>query len=440
VAVTYVVSLAVITALLSFRGRPRAGRSERRGSDLIARYLGRLAALVVRRPGAVVAGSLLLVLLAGVGLAVLEVNTYAVGDLEDHHPTKATIMETENLAGFLGFEVSVHSKDQTRVIEPAVLRKVDRLAAYIDSRAETIATWSVVDYLKEMNKAGNGGDERHYRVPESTAAAEQFLLLYSLSTEGSQEIKRLVSNDRKRLRLVSRVHDIGANAYLALSRDTQAQIREIFAGDEGLEVRVTGESFVVHRALDRIVMDMIKSIALAFGLVFAAMMLSLRSWKLGLLSVVPNLLPLLATLAFMGLIGVPLRVGTVVVFSLGLGIAVDDTIHYFLRFRNCREEGADYAAAVRKAHASVGRPIIFTSLVLVVGFLCFIPSDFLSIRHMGILNAFTIAVALVADLTVSPVLLRLFTPRAAPAAASPRSDAREEAIHESTVCDAGPGA
>jgi predicted RND superfamily exporter protein len=445
VAVTYVVSLAVITALLSFRGRPRAGRAERRGRDLTARFLARLADFVVRRPRAVVAGGLLMVLLAGVGLALLEVNSFAVSELKETHPTKVAILETENLAGFLGFELSVRSRGDRKVLEPDVLRKVDRLAAYVDSRPETIATWSVVDYLKEMNKAAEGGKAEHYRVPDSVEGAEQDLLLYTLSPEGLREINALVSSDRKWLRVVSRVHDIGAKSYLALVDDTDAQAREIFGEGGDFEVRVTSESFLLHRAMDRMVVDLAKSIALAFGFVFVAMLFSLRSWRLGLLSIIPNVLPLLATLAFMGLVGIPLRVGTIVVFSIGLGIAVDDTIHYFLRFRRCLALEGNYAAAVRRTHSGVGRPIIFTSLVLIGGFMAFVPSEFLSIRQMGILNAFTLAVALTADLTISPVLLRLLPvggklPAEGAAQAAPEPVAGEEAIHESTLCNTGPGA
>ena len=113
-----------------------------------------------------------------------------------------------------------------------------------------------------------------------------------------------------------------------------------------------------------------------------------------------------ATLGFMGLVGIPLRVGTVVVFSLGLGIAVDDTIHYLLRYRHDRAGAVGYREAIFVTHREVGKPLIMTSLVLMAGFLITVPATFKSLQHMGILNSFTICVALLADLFVTPLLLR----------------------------------
>jgi predicted RND superfamily exporter protein len=318
----------------------------------------------------------------------------------------------ENLAGFIGFEVSVKTDGDASVLDPDVLRKVDRMEAFLKSRRETIETWSVVDYLKTMNRAAQSGEDKDYRVPDSVEAAEQFLLLYSFSQEGQQEINGLVSGDRKWLRLVSRVYDVSAGPYLALRDEVEALGRELFP-DGDFDVRVTSESFLLHEAMDRIVSDLARSISFAFVFVAIFIGLTLRSLRLGLVTVVPNLIPTAATLGFMGLTGIPLRVGTVVVFSLGLGIAVDDTIHYLLRYRRERSGAGSFNDAVFRTHFEVGRPLILTSLVLMAGFLVTVPATFKSLQHMGILNSFTIGVALLADLFVTPLLLRLTERRGA---------------------------
>jgi uncharacterized protein len=418
IAVTYVVSLAVITSLLSFRRSVPASRRRESQAGSVGRLLAWFANLVILRWRLVLVGCGLFVVLGAVGLSRLEVDTYAVSEVEESHPIKIAIRKQENLAGFLGFEVSVQAPDAASMLKRETLEKVDRLAAFVDSRPETIVTWSVIDYLKEMNRAANGGGQQHYAVPVSPAACEQYMLLYSFSPEGGKEMNALVSSDRSRLRVISRVHDIGAGAYLKLTADVEREAGRLFAETEA-KGRVTGEMFLLHRAMDRIVADMAQSIALAFVFVFVAMIFSLGSWRMGLLSIVPNILPIMATLAFMGLAGISLRVGTVVVFSLGLGIAVDDTVHYFLRFNRETAAGADYPAAVAAAHQGVGRPILFTSVVLIAGFLATVPAEFISLSQMGILNSFTLAAALVADLTVGPVLLRLAVSRkTAPKAAA----------------------
>jgi predicted RND superfamily exporter protein len=295
---------------------------------------------------------------------------------------------------------------------------VDALTAWLRSREEVLAAWSVADYVKEMNAAAEGGGEGQYRIPDTLEAAEQFLLLYGLSAEGNSEIKSLVSTDRKWLRLVCRVRDVGAGPYLELAREAEQKGRELFGQDDRrFEVRVTGESFLLHRAMARILTDVATSNITAFIFIFGSMFIAFRSWKLGLLSIIPNVLPIFSTLAFMGLTGIPLRVGTIVVFSIGLGIAVDDTIHYFLRFRKVRAECGSYEAATTRTFLEVGRPMIITTILLVAGFLSFVPAEFLSIRQMGILNAFTLLVAVLSDLTLTPIMLRLApAPPAAPAA------------------------
>jgi predicted RND superfamily exporter protein len=406
VVVTYAVSLVSLTLFLSFIRKPAAWRGRPGSSGRFDRLLRTLARLVVDRRATVAVCCVLVMAFLGFGLARLRVESHAVGELSESSPTKVNIKVMENLAGFIGFEVSLKTGGDTSVLEPEVLRKVDRMASFLRERKETIETWSVVDYLKVMNRAAQGGENEHYAVPGSVEAAEQFLLLYSFSPEGQNEINGLVSRDRRWLRLVSRVYDVSAGPYLTLRDDIEALGRELFEGSD-FDIRVTSESFLLHEAMDRIVSDLARSISFAFVFVAVFIGFTLRSLRFGLVTIVPNLIPTAATLGFMGLTGIPLRVGTVVVFSLGLGIAVDDTIHYLLRYRRERSRAASFNDAVFRTHFEIGKPLILTSLVLMAGFLVTVPATFKSLQHMGILNSFTIGVALLADLFVTPLLLRL---------------------------------
>jgi len=417
VVVTYVVSLVSLTLLLSFVGAPPAWRRRAGKGERFDRLLRKLAGLVVNRRATVALCSLIVVAGLGTGLARLRVESHAVGELSESSPTKINIKVMEKLAGFIGFEVSVMAEGDASVLDPGVLRKVDRMESFLKEQPETIETWSVIDYLKVMNRAAQSGTDDDYMVPDSVEAAEQFLLLYSFSQEGGKEINGLVSRDRKWLRLVSRVYDVSAGPYLSLRNRTEALGRELFP-DGDFDVRVTSESFLLHQAMDRIVSDLARSISFAFVFVAIFVGLTLRSLRFGLVTIVPNLMPTVATLGFMGITGIPLRVGTVVVFSLGLGIAVDDTIHYLLRYRRERSRAASFDDAVFRTHFEVGKPLILTSLVLMAGFLVTVPATFKSLQHMGILNSFAIGVALLADLFVTPLLLRLTERRGAGRAAT----------------------
>jgi predicted RND superfamily exporter protein len=402
---TYVVSLLAMTVVLSTIKRvPESRRRHARTSGLSS-IVDVLARLVVRRWRLVLAGCVPVMAVLAFGFSHLYVETHAVAELPERSPTKQNIKAMNNLAGFIGFEVSVNASDGSTVIDPETLRKVDALARYLREQPETLRTWSVVDYLKTMNQAAHEGRNEAYAVPASAAAADQFLLLYGFSPEGLQEMNGLISQDRKWLRVVSRVYDVGAKPYLRLRDRVETLGRSLFP-DGNVEIRVTSEMCLLHVAMNNMVRDLMRSMAWAFGLVAVLMAFSLRSVRLGLVAFLPNIIPLLATLGFMGLTGIALRVGTMVVFSLGLGIAVDDTIHYLLRYRRERQEASDYGEGVLRTHRRVGRPMVLTSLILMAGFLAIGLATFRSIWQMGVLCSFTMAVALLADLLITPLLLR----------------------------------
>jgi predicted RND superfamily exporter protein len=404
ILVTYVVSLTAVTIMFSFvRRLPRCREQERDESWLDRRLLG-LGTFVVERKGTALLVCLAVFAVLASGYSRLYVETHTVAEVAESSPTKVNIRAMENLSGFIGFEVSVQSTGERKVIEPDVLARIDAITEYLRRQDETLRTWSVTDYLKTMNRAAYDGAEDKYRVPDSDAAADQYLLLYTFTPEGLNEMNGLVSHDRTWVRIISRVYDVGAGPYLALRDRVEKLGRRLFPEGD-FEVRVTSEMFLVHTAMDGIVRDLARSIAYAFVLVAVLMGLSLRSVRLGVLAILPNVIPVLATLGFMGLTGIALRVGTIVVFSLGFGIAVDDTIHYMLRYRIERARASSYREAIMKSHATVGKPMVLTSLVLMAGFLGMTPATFKSVSHMGILNSFTMAAALVADLLVTPLLL-----------------------------------
>jgi len=417
ILVTYVVSLLVLTlAFSTIRTAPRMPAIDPDDPDAVERLLTskawldralkRLALLVIDHWVLTTTICTLFVVAFALGFMNLYAETHAVAELAEDSQTKINVRALEHLAGFIGFELSVRSTTGEALLEPETLAKIDQLQTYLEKQPETLRTWSVIDYLKAMNHAALGGGPDEPTLPDSADAADQLLLLYGFSVEGMKELEGLISEDRQWIRIVSRVHDVGANPYLRLRDRVEERARELFP-DGDVEVRVTSEMCLQHVAMAGIVDDVASSISWAFVLVGVLMALSLRSWRLGLVALLPNVIPLLATLGLMGLTGIALRVGTIVVFSMGLGIAVDDTIHYLLCYRRQRARSSGYREAVLRSSAIVGRPMILTSVALILGFLGAAPATFKSISHMGILNAFAIAAALAADLVVTPLLLRI---------------------------------
>jgi predicted RND superfamily exporter protein len=193
-------------------------------------------------------------------------------------------------------------------------------------------------------------------------------------------------------------------------------------------VAFAGDYWNVSLGADSLVRDLLVSTLTSFAIVFALVAVFLRSWRLTLLSVPPNVLPLLAALGVMGFAGFDLRVGTSILLPTTLGVAVDATVHFLARVREEWGHTHRYDDAIRAALLGVGRAMLFSSSALVVGFLCFHVPDFLVFAHVGTLGAVTLATALLSDLFVTPALVgwgRPFGPEGGTAEVSePRSVAR----------------
>ncbi|MBZ0254048.1 MAG: MMPL family transporter, partial [Candidatus Methylomirabilis sp.] len=174
---------------------------------------------------------------------------------------------------------------------------------------------------------------------------------------------------------------------------------------------VTGDSLVASGAMTRLVNDMISSFLSAFVIIFFILAIEFRSIPLGALSMLPNILPTLLVMGLLGFLHEPIRASTAVIFAIAIGIAVDDTIHYFVRFAKEMHVDHDHEAAARRAMVSSGRAILFTTLLLTLGMGVLSFSDFVATRNFGILTGVTLVTALVADLVVAPALLVVFRPR-----------------------------
>lgn len=409
ILVTYVISLLTTTIFLTFRKDFPPELLIKKEHEWINRIFYKIVSFITVHYKKTILISTVCLLLVLSGMQYLNVETHAVGELEETHPTKINVSIMENLAGFIGFEVSVQSLDGTQLLTPEYLAKIEKLQNYLEKQPETLRTWSVIDYLKKMNSAANNVDGSG-AIPSSIAEADQYLLLYTFTPEGLREIRGLISNDRTWVRIVSRVYDVGAQSYLNLRDRIEEKGSELFKNDS-VQVKVTSEMTLMHEGMNRMVLDLVTSMTWAFVLVGIIVMVSLRSVKLGFIAILPNIIPILATLGFMGWTGIYLRVGTLVVFSIGLGIAVDDTMHYLICYARERPRSVSYTEAIMNTHLAIGKPMLFTSIALIAGFLCFTLATFKSVSHMGILNSFTMLVALLADLIITPVLLRLIEGR-----------------------------
>jgi hypothetical protein len=247
-----------------------------------------------------------------------------------------------------------------------------------------------------LNQALHEDDPEYFRVPESKRLASQLLLF-----GGSSESQRLVDNRRQTTSVVVNATVGDSDRITELADRIEARMAEL---PEGLSGAVTGSAALLFKVQDDVSRGQLVSISAAFVLIYLVLSAMFTSFRVGLLALFPNALPIAVYFGMLGLTGVTLNPSTSLVGSLALGIAVDDTIHYFARFNSEAKRAADERHGVQAALRALIRPVTFTTVGLVLGFGVLTFSELGSQVQFGLLSAFTIAVALVVDVTLSPAL------------------------------------
>jgi len=211
--------------------------------------------------------------------------------------------------------------------------------------------------------------------------------------------------------VTARIRDLGSARYVAVFDDLEARFRKIEQQHEGFQLRLTGEPVVRGRSLHEIIYDLASSLSVAAGIILVVIGLAYRSLRVGLIAVVPNLFPLAVTASLLVLLGRPLEITSVCAFTICLGIAVDDTIHFLSRFRHELAVDGDVDASIQRSFIRVGTALILSSVVLIAGFATVLTSQMPGHQVFAGMACATIAAALVGDLIILPAMLACFIPR-----------------------------
>jgi len=397
VAVALLLAMTLVPLALSVLP---IGRTAAPPSPLMGRFLERLASGCSRRPGAIC--GLFALGLAGsiAGLTQLHIDT----DMPERLSEGSRFRQdqryfTRHFAGTTSVEVFVDTRRREGLLEPAVLRGIDTLERRLAARPEVDHTVSLVTLMRALHQAIAGKDG----LPDTRQALAQYLLLFEIS--GGEHLEQMVDFKRRTMRIVVRTN---SNAVRA-THETGLAINRM--GHQLLDGRASVESsgiaFLLGWWLDAIVAGQRNGLLLSFAVIALMMAIGLRSVRVGLLSMLPNLLPLLALGGFVGAIFRPTDSDTMGIAVIALGIGVDDTIHFLMRYRIESGRTASRDEAIRRTFAFSGRAIILTTVVLVAGFLPFATSDYFTTWMTGTLLPGALVVALLADLLLVPAMVQL---------------------------------
>nr|VFK01633.1 MAG: hypothetical protein BECKH772B_GA0070898_102403 [Candidatus Kentron sp. H]VFK01902.1 MAG: hypothetical protein BECKH772A_GA0070896_102462 [Candidatus Kentron sp. H]VFK05086.1 MAG: hypothetical protein BECKH772C_GA0070978_102353 [Candidatus Kentron sp. H] len=314
-----------------------------------------------------------------------------------------TDLLNEHLGGLYRIDYPLDSGESNGIHDPDFLRKIDAFANWLRQQPEVTHVNTITDTLKRLNKNLHGDDPEWYRSPDKRDMAAQYLLLYEMSLPYGLDLNNQLNVDKSAIRLSATIRVLSTKEILALDKRAQAWLQ---GNAPGLRTEGTSPTMMFAHIGMRNVRAMIGATTLALVLISLILIVALRSIKLGLVSMVPNLIPAAMAFGLWGILVGEIGLALSVVTSMTLGIVVDDTIHFLSKYlRARRERGASPKEALRYAFSRAGVALIITSLALIAGFLILTLSSFYPNSGMGLLMAIVLAFALVADFLLLPPLL-----------------------------------
>lgn len=361
--------------------------------------LGALHALVVRRAGAVILGAVVVAGVASWAVPRIVVDTDYVSFFDEDDPVRRDFDAVNRLlSGAIPLYVALDGGAPAAFRDPATLRALEALQTRVDRIAGVSRSSSMVDTLRVMNRAVERDDPSEERIPDTSAGVMELLQLAPKDDMG-----RFVNANQSHANLLVRTGEVGSAAIRRLVAALRAAIRSELP--DGIRAEPLGNAILLARSADGIAGAQGRAIGLASAAIFALVAIALRSWRLGLIALLPNIFPVLLFFGLLGLGVAPLSLPTSLIGAAALGIAVDDTVHFLVRYGRERAGGATPVEASRRTGFAVGRPIAITSGMLAAGFGVIALSSFATLQQFGLLFATTIGLCLVADLVLLPALL-----------------------------------
>jgi len=347
-----------------------------------------------------------LIILGAIGASQIRVNNYVLPDLKpDSSLRKDFGFFAETFSGVRPFEVVVETKDtsdKARLIELDILQEIEVVDSFIAKLYNADNVVSPASIMSQSNCIYHSGDTTYYRLPRSTEVTQTLRrnLKKNLRQTG---LTNRFNRQMNKSRISAQVADFGGRVLLKKNQELYDFIDTNFPNSK-VKYKVTGSAHLMDVNTSNLTKDVLGGLALAVAIIAVLFGFLLRSFKMMLICLLPNFLPLLFVAGLMGFMGIELKLSTSIIFIISFGIAVDDSIHFISRFRHeLKTNNVNHA--VKNTFVHTGKAILVTSLILMAGFLTLCFSDFLGTFNIGILIATTLLVALIADLTLLPVLI-----------------------------------
>ena len=401
----FVLSILIIPIIYSFMRKPKDRHLEHLERQWMNTIVTWMENTVRHNRIAIFTSTVIIIIVSIIGIYKIRVSGSMIEDMPKSKQFYKDIVFFENeFGGIMPFEVFIDTKRKKGVMNLATLRLMNKIDEEIDEIPELSKSISILNMVKYSKQAFYNGNPKYYQLP--TEQEKNFILAYTKNSDAnSHMLKDFVDSTGQYARITTFMKDIGTEKMERIEERIKDKIGQVFP-KEKYNVTLTGKALVFLKGTNYLVKNLAISLSLAILLISLFMAWMFRSYKMIIISLIPNILPLLITAGLMGYLGVPIKPSTILVFSIAFGISVDDTIHYLAKYR---QELIYHKWNVRKsvygALRETGVSMFYTSIVLFFGFLVFTVSSFGGTKALGGLVSVTLLFAMVSNLLLLPSLL-----------------------------------
>lgn len=412
VFVAFILAFTLLPSILLLLKKPKVA-SMQRNKLLWLGTLRKVFIWVLRKRQLVLVSASLVIAVSLYGISQLQINTFLLEDIREGDPLKKDFeFFDQHFGGSKPFEMAITVQDSAySLYDREVLLEIEKMETYLKQTYGVDNIASPLLVVKSIHKAMNGGLQEYFRLPES--AQDYRRVRQVVQRFSSSERSLPVAAKENRLgRISGKMADIGSKLSKQKNEAMEAFIKQEINTDL-VTFRYTGTSMLIDKNAENLIQNMLQGLGIAFLVIAGIAGLLFRSLRMIIVTLIPNLIPLLMIAGLMGIFGIYLKLSTSIIFTIAFGIAVDDTIHFISKLKIELDKGKSLLYAVKSTFLYTGKAIIITTVILAGGFLTLILSTFGGTFYTGLLVSLTLVFAVVADLSLLPVLLLLFFKRSA---------------------------
>ena len=407
VFVAFLLAFSLLPAILILIKKPTVVNKEKNRRRWLL-FLMKTFGAILNNYRAIFYFFLVVIVVALIGISRIEINTFLLEDISEDDPLRKEFVFFDNqFGGYRPLEIAIDVKDSSRnIFDWEILEELEKVENYLIDTYQGRNIISPLQAVKSLNQAVNGGLVEHFKLPDDRDDRRKIEKNLRYLKSNNADLK-LFADDYRKSRFSGKTKDIGSKMSLARNAGLEQFIRSNI--DSTLvQIKITGTSLLIDKNNQYLTQNMMEGLGIAFLVIAVIVAMLFRSLRMIIIVLIPNVIPLIVVAAIMGYFGITLKLSTSIIFTIAFGIAVDDTIHFISKLKLELDKGKSLLYALKRTYLSTGKAIIVTTIILAGGFLTLILSSFGGTYYTGLLVSLTLGLAVLADLSLLPVLLIMF--------------------------------